>query len=108
MAEKEQSHRHQWELRHLQWDGITNLAGLVFGWLLSLALAAGAVYCAIIGQPPVAIALTGVSAFGGVVSLIRGKRLFGKADHQVLPVPELKSDRKDMPSRKAAKAKKRR
>jgi uncharacterized membrane protein len=81
MAEREQNHRHLWERRHLMWDGITSIAGLIFGWLLSLALAGGAVYCASIGQPWVAGALVGVSAFGGVVSLIRGRRLFGKADH---------------------------
>jgi len=81
MAENEQNHRHGWEDRHLTWDGVTNITGLTFGWLLSIALAAGAVYCATINQPWVAGALTGFSAFGGVASLIRGRKLFGKSDH---------------------------
>jgi uncharacterized membrane protein len=83
MAEKEQAHRHGWERSHLKWDGVCNVAGLTFGWLLSICLAAGAVYCASINQPWVAVALTGVSAFGGVASLIKGRRLFGRADHQM-------------------------
>lgn len=82
MAEKEQSHRHSWEHRHLTWDVVTNILGLVFGFSLSLALAAGAVYCAKIGQPWVAGTLVGFSAFGAVATLIKGRRLFGKADHQ--------------------------
>lgn len=87
MAEKEQGHRHSWEMRHLLWDGITSVLGLVFGWLLSLALTAGAVYCAVIGQAFVAAVLTGFAAFGAVASLIRGRQLFGKADHEVAKIP---------------------
>jgi hypothetical protein len=80
MAEREQGHRHSWEDRHLKWDAICSIVGLGFGWLLSLALVAGAVYCAVIDQPWVAVALVGVAAFGGVANLIRGRRLFGSVD----------------------------
>jgi uncharacterized membrane protein len=93
MAEKEQAHRHNWEMRHLLWDGATNVLGLVFGWLLSLALVASAVYCAIIDQAFVAIVLTGFAAFGAVASLIRGKQLFGRADHEVRKIPSDSSPR---------------
>jgi uncharacterized membrane protein len=85
MAEKEQSHRHRWEREHLIWDGFISITGLVFGWVLSLALAAAAVYCAVIGQPWVAGALVGVSTFGGVASLIRGRQLFGTAEPIAAP-----------------------
>jgi uncharacterized membrane protein len=81
MAEKEQDHRHEWESGHLRWDGLINVVSLSFGWLLSLALAAGAVYCATIHEPAAAVALTGVAAFGAVGAILQGKRLFSKADH---------------------------
>jgi uncharacterized membrane protein len=83
MAEKEQDHRHNWERSHLNWDGAINIISLTFGWLLSLGLVGGAAYCASINQPAAAVAFTGVAAFGGVANILRGKRLFGKADHQV-------------------------
>lgn len=105
MAEKEQSHRHSWEKSHLNWDGLCNVVGLTLGWLLSLCLAGGAIYCASIGQPWVAGALTGFAAFGGVASLIQGKRLFGKADHNAatkLPVPT----KPNLPSGKTSGSKK--
>ena len=82
MAEKEQAHRHQWEQRHLTFDFATNIAQLSLGFALSLALAGGAVYCAA-SAPWVAGALVSFSAFGVVASFIKGRRLFGKADHEV-------------------------
>ncbi|WP_373565396.1 DUF2335 domain-containing protein [Bradyrhizobium diazoefficiens] len=88
MAEKEQDHRHDWERRHLRWDGLINIVSLSFGWLLSLALAAGAVYCATISQPTAAVALTSVAAFGAVGSFLRGKRLFSRADHNLPSAPQ--------------------
>jgi uncharacterized membrane protein len=94
MAEKEQNHRHAWERSHLNWDGFINVLSLSLGGLLSLALAGGAVYCASIHEPWVAGTLTGFSAFGAVASFLQGKRLFGKADHQVpsqLPRPARQS-----------------
>jgi uncharacterized membrane protein len=87
MAEKEQDHRHLWEMRHLSYDGAGNILGLIFGWVLSLALVGGAVYCAVINQPCVAGVLTGFAAFGAVANLIKGRRLFAKADHEAARAP---------------------
>jgi uncharacterized membrane protein len=87
MAEKEQGHRHQWERRHLIGDVITNFVQLLLGFALSLALIGGAVYCAK-DAPWVAGLLVSVSAFGLVGAFIKGRRLFGKADHDVPSVPD--------------------
>lgn len=87
MAEKEQAHRHQWERRHLIGDVATNTVQLLLGFALSLALIGGAVYCAA-NSPWVAGLLVSVSAFGLVGAFIKGKRLFGKADHDVPSVPD--------------------
>ena len=88
MAEKEQAHRHQWERRHLIGDVATNFVQLLFGFLLSLAFIGGAVYCAAANSPWVAGLLVSASAFGLVGAFIKGRRLFGKADHDVPTVPD--------------------
>ena len=99
MAEKEQANRHQWERRHLIGDVVTNIVQLFLGFLLSLALIGGAVYCAA-NSPWVAGLLVGASAFGLVGAFIKGKRLFGKADHALPDLPSL-------PDKTAAKGGKR-
>jgi uncharacterized membrane protein len=87
MAEKEQANRHQWEQRHLTFDFATNIFQLSLGFLLSLALAGGAVYLAE-SSPWVATALVSFSTFGIVATFIKGKRLYGKADHDVPSLPD--------------------
>jgi len=85
IAESEQRHRHGWEDNHLRWDGITNIVALTFGWLLSLLLAGGAIYCATIHEPWVAGALTGFAAFGAVAHILNARRMFTKKDHAIVP-----------------------
>ncbi|MCL2717099.1 MAG: DUF2335 domain-containing protein [Alphaproteobacteria bacterium] len=86
MAEKEQSNRHRWWHRRLTWDVVISILSLSFGFILSLSLASGAIYCAVIGQPWVAGVLVGSSACGAVATLIRGRHLFGKDDNQAQPL----------------------
>jgi uncharacterized membrane protein len=83
MAEREQAHRHRWELRALSLDAWYSLAGMLAGWSTAMALAIGAVVAAAYGQPAVGVALAAASATGMVWKLVQGRS--DKAERQPEP-----------------------
>jgi uncharacterized membrane protein len=72
MAEREQQHRHSYDLQSMSWEYIYSGAGLIFGFLVAVALVAGAVYLAINDHEVIAGAFLAVSTVGMVARFIHG------------------------------------
>lgn len=70
MAERQLDHQINWEHVSLQSQSRNSFAGLVFGFLIGIGLIGGAVFCAVIGQERVALALVGASALGLVPAFV--------------------------------------
>jgi hypothetical protein len=67
-------HRIQWEKSEQTENHALFRRGMNFGFLISLALIVGAVYCAYVGATAIGIALVGASALGMVGKFIDGRR----------------------------------
>lgn len=81
MAEKEQEHKNRWESRALIGELFYSTAGLALGFIVSISLIAGSIYCAITEHETVALALVGAAAIGLVPALIRGREMLKRVKH---------------------------
>lgn len=73
MTEKEQAHRHQWENTALRGELDYGRLGLWLGTLALIAVIAGVVACAYLGQTWAAGALGAIGLTGIVTALIKGR-----------------------------------
>jgi len=86
MAEKQGEHRIWWEKSAINHGAAFQYLGLVFAFLVSLSLIAGAVYCATINQPWVSGALVAASAVGMVKAFLEiRKRTQGESAQEGSP-----------------------
>jgi len=73
MAEKEQTHRHDWENTSLKFDFSYSILGIVLGFLIALALLDLAYISSQAGHQNVALAFLAASTVGMVASFIKGR-----------------------------------
>ena len=73
LSEKEQSHRHQWDNKALEYEGKEVIYGQWFGFILGILGISGGIFCAYIDQPWVAAVLVGTSLAGIVTAFIKGR-----------------------------------
>lgn len=73
MAEKEQTHRHDWENTSLKFDFSYSILGIVLGFLIALALLVLAYISSQAGHQNVALAFLAASTVGMVASFIKGR-----------------------------------
>jgi uncharacterized membrane protein len=76
MAEREQRHRHNLDLRPMHLDFVYSMSGLICGGLVALSLIAGAYFSAIAGHQAVAGAFLATGAVSMVAGFIKGRQLF--------------------------------
>lgn len=73
MAERQQSHRHAWEVRELRSSIITERIGLFGGVAVAVGLILGAVICAYFGATAIGVGLVAASAVSMVPAIIKGR-----------------------------------
>ncbi len=72
-AETEQTHRHAWENRSLNFEFIYSMAGMVCGFLIAIILIGAGIYVTLAGHDTVGGLFVGVGAIGMVTSFIKGR-----------------------------------
>lgn len=73
MAERQQSHRHAWEIRELRSSIVTERIGLFGGVAVAVGLIVGAVICAYFGATAIGVGLVAASAVSMVPAIIKGR-----------------------------------
>jgi len=73
MAEKEQAHRHSWEVKSLRYDFSYSLLGIILGFVIALALLILAYVSSQAGHQNVALTFLAASTVGMVASFIKGR-----------------------------------
>jgi len=74
MAEREQAHRHDWEILEARREHLYSAMGLWMGFLLALGLILAAIFCAVTGHEYVAGGFIAASAVSMVPRFIDGRR----------------------------------